>query len=195
MKTVLGRTYNMGKFERELTEELIEFIKEQKIFFVATAPSDDGRVNLSPKGYDSFKVINHETMAYLDYAGSGNETANHIKDNGKVTLMWCSFDNTPLILRAYCYGEVIEKNSTTYKQYMNTLFPEIAPLSARQIFICKIEAIQTSCGYGVPLYEYMGERATMKQWTENKLVKGELDQYIEKHGNRLDEKLPVIKKD
>ncbi|MCD8511721.1 MAG: pyridoxamine 5'-phosphate oxidase family protein [Bacillus sp. (in: Bacteria)] len=185
----------MGKFKRELTEELIAFINEQKLFFVATAPSDEGRVNLSPKGYDSFKVVDHNTIAYLDYVGSGNETANHLNDNGKITFMWCSFDEKPLILRAYCYGQVMEKGTEHYMKFMQLHFPHVAPEAARQIFVCQIEAVQTSCGFGVPLYDFIGERETMKQWTEKKLAKGELDDYMVKHGNRLDEKLPVVKRE
>ncbi|MDG5786628.1 pyridoxamine 5'-phosphate oxidase family protein [Evansella sp. AB-P1] len=184
----------MGKYKRELTEELIHFIKQQKLFFVATAPSDEGRINLSPKGYDSLVVIDSHTIAYLDYAGSGNETANHINDNKKITFMWCSFEETPLILRAYCFGHILEKDGDVYHQYMQKYFEEIDPKSARRIFICDIEAIQTSCGFGVPLFDYIGERDTMAKWTEKQLANGNLDQYIEEHSARLEEKFPLLKK-
>jgi len=190
---MIARAWYMGKYKRELTEELIQFISEQKLFFIATAPSDDGRINLSPKGYDSFRVMDNKTIAYVDYAGSGNETANHIKDNGKITFMWCSFDEQPLILRAYCNGEIIAKGSESYLEIMKGYYPTVDPSAARQIFVCKIEGIQTSCGFGVPLLEYKGERPTMKRWTEQQVAKGTLDDYIEEHGMRLEEKFPLAK--
>jgi len=185
----------MGKYKRELTEDLIHFIGEQKLFFVATAPSDDGRINLSPKGYDSFRVLNNRTIAYLDYAGSGNETANHLQDNRKITFMLCSFDAEPLILRAYCKGKIITKGSEEYREIMKEYYPTSDPNGARQIFVCTIDGLQTSCGYGVPFLEYKGERPTMKRWTEQQMAKGTLDTYIEEHRMRVEEKFPLLKEE
>ncbi|NDI34285.1 pyridoxamine 5'-phosphate oxidase family protein [Chengkuizengella sediminis] len=181
----------MGKFLTELNEELIEFIQKQHMFFTATAPSDDGRINLSPKGYDCLKIVNNQSIIYLDYAGSGNETANHLRDNKKITIMWNSFDQKPLILRVYGYGEVIEKQAETYAELLQDHFPDIDPKSARQIFNIKIEAVQTSCGFGVPIMDYVEDRDVLIKWTKNKTSQGILDEYIDKHGARLDEKFPI----
>jgi hypothetical protein len=181
----------MGKYSRELNEDLMDFISQQKMFFVATAPSDEGRVNLSPKGYDSFKILDTHTIAYLDYAGSGNETANHIRDNGRITFMWNSFDKQPLILRIYGYGQIIEKESAEYTDWMEKNYPEIDKTLARQVILVKIEAIQTSCGFGVPLMEFAGERETLNQWGQKQLAKDALEDYIDKNKARLDEKFPV----
>ncbi|MDP5273732.1 pyridoxamine 5'-phosphate oxidase family protein [Chengkuizengella axinellae] len=185
----------MGKFLTELNEELVHFIHKQHMFFTATAPSNQGRINLSPKGYDCLKIINTKSIIYLDYAGSGNETANHIKDNQKITLMWNSFDQKPLILRIYGYGEVIEKHTENYLTLMEEYYPEIDPNSARQIFRIRIEAVQTSCGYGVPLMDYNEDRDVMMKWTNTKVSQGKLDEYIDKHGARLDEKHPINNND
>lgn len=181
----------MGKFSRELSEELQSFINNQNIFFVATSPSDDGRINCSPKGYDSIAVINDQCLSYLDYAGSGNETANHIMENGRITFMWCSFEKTPLILRVYGYGKIVSKGSDEFNQWMNQYFPTINKHSVRQVFVIDIEAVQTSCGFGVPLMDYAGDRNTLNQWGEKQLSKGTLDEYIEEHKARIDEKFPV----
>lgn len=181
----------MGKFYRELDDRLAGFIRKQHLFFVATAPSGDGRVNLSPKGYDTLTVVDSKRLICLDYAGSGNETANHLRDNGRITFMWCSFDKDPLILRVYGRGEVIAKNTEAYFQNIRTHFPAVDPQSARQLFDVRIVSVQTSCGFGVPYMEYKGDRETMRQWTENKVAQGKLDAYIEKHGGPLEEKDPL----
>lgn len=183
----------MGKYARELNEDLVKFISEQNMFFVATAPSDGGRINLSPKGYDTFKILDTRTAAYLDYAGSGNETANHIRDNGRITFMWNSFDKDPLILRIYGNGQIFDKDSVEFTQWMERYYPEVDKASARQIILVKIEAIQTSCGFGVPLMEFVGDRETLNQWGEKQLANGTLDDYIDKNKARLDEKFPIEK--
>jgi hypothetical protein len=125
----------MGKYSRELNEDLMQFIQQQKIFFVATAPSDWGRINLSPKGYDTFQIIDQRTVAYLDYAGSGNETANHIMDNGNITFMWNSFERAPLILRIYAVGRILEKGSPAFDEWMDRYLPEVNKSLARQVII------------------------------------------------------------
>lgn len=182
----------MGKYMREFTEELITFIGEQKIFFVATAPSDEGRINLSPKGYESLALMNTHQLVYLDYAGSGNETANHVQENGKITIMWNSFNSTPLILRAYGKGKVVAKNSEQYLSWMQQFFPEVDPTTARQLIAIDVESIQTSCGYGVPIMEFASERSTLSRWAEKKAVEGTLDQYIEQNASRSETKFPLI---
>lgn len=181
----------MGKYNRELTEELIQFIGRQQLFFVSTAPSDEGRINLSPKGYESLVVMSPHAVGYVDYAGSGNETANHIKDNGKITLMWCSFGEIPLIFRVYGHGKVIEKQSAEYAAWMETYFPVFDQSKARQIIVIEVEATQMSCGSGVPFMEYKGDRANLGVWTDRHAAKGTLDEYIEKNAPRLETKFPL----
>lgn len=161
----------MAKFFKELTTSIKDFIKEQKIFFVATAPKE-GRINLSPKGMDSFRILDDNTVAYLDLTGSGNETSAHIQENSRMTIMFCGFTETPLILRLYGKGEVVKNNSEKWLK-MSYLFPHYD--GARQIILLHIESLQTSCGFGVPVYEHIGDKTIskrLKNW-ENQLTKEE----------------------
>ena len=154
----------MAEFYSELTTDLQEFMAQQKIFFTATAPSK-GRINLSPKGIDTFRYINNTTVAYLDLTGSGNETAAHLHENGRLTIMFCSFAKKPLILRLYGKGTVIDLKSNRASE-LSSLFSDFP--GARQIILLNIESAQTSCGYGVPIYEFQEERPTLITWAKNK---------------------------
>ena len=162
----------MAKFYSQLTSQLETFISEQKIFFTATAPSS-GRINLSPKGIDTFRCIDANTVAYLDLTGSGNETAAHLHEDGRITIMFCSFDANPLILRLYGQGEVISKESDCYNN-LHSLFPDTP--GERQIILLKIESVQTSCGFGVPIYEFKQDRETLINWATKKGTSG-IEQY------------------
>lgn len=154
----------MGKFYTELNDSLKKFIKKQKVFFTASAPSD-GRVNLSPKGMDTFRCLDDKTIAYLDLTGSGNETAAHITENQRLTIMFCSFSEKPLILRLYGNGEVVRPESKRWKD----LSPEFEHFTGeRQIIVLNIESLQTSCGFGVPIYDLREERETLVEWAEKK---------------------------
>jgi hypothetical protein len=154
----------MAKFYTELDNSLRRFIAEQKIFFTASAPND-GRVNLSPKGMDSFRCLDDKTVAYLDLTGSGNETAAHIFENGRLTIMFCSFTEKPLILRLYGRGRVVRKNDEDW----NRLYSNFTPIvGERQIIVVEIESLQTSCGFAVPVYELKEEREKLIEWAENK---------------------------
>ena len=141
-----------------------EFIEAQHLYFVATAPSS-GRVNLSPKGMDTFRVLSERRVAYLDFTGSGNETAAHLLENGRVTLMFCSFGEKPLILRLYGKGRSHPPGSAEFTE-LAALFPKLAGI--RQIFEIEVEAVQTSCGFAVPRYELVAERPTLVEWAEKK---------------------------
>lgn len=158
----------MAKFYSELNSSLQDFIQEQKLFFTATAPLQ-GRINLSPKGIDTFRCIDHQTVAYLDLTGSGNETAAHLRENGRMTIMFCSFSEKPLILRLYGKGRVIRSRDEEW-QSLSSLFDTLP--GERQIIVLDIESVQTSCGYGVPLYEFKQERNTLIEWAENKGEQG-----------------------
>jgi hypothetical protein len=154
----------MAKFFDQLNPTHIEFMRQQKLFFTATAPLA-GRINLSPKGMDTLRIVDASTVAYLDLTGSGNETAAHIADNGRMTIMFCSFTDKPLILRLYGQGEVITPKHSQWQRHMDN-FKSMPGM--RQIIVLHIDSVQTSCGYAVPLYSYEGERETLARWTEKK---------------------------
>lgn len=146
----------MAKLHDELDERLQRFILDQKMFFVASAPlSGDGRINLSPKGFDSLRILDSKTIAYLDYTGSGVESIAHIKENGRFVIMFCSCDEKPLILRLHGKGSVIERSDAEWAE-LQPLFPDSR--MARAIIKLSIERICDSCGWGVPMYEYKGGR-------------------------------------
>jgi hypothetical protein len=154
----------MAKFYAQLDERLCEFIQQQQLFFTATAPLD-GRINLSPKGIDSFRCLDVDRVAYLDLTGSGNETAAHLLQNGRITIMFCSFTDKPLILRLYGRGEVIRPDSAQW----DDLIDKFADLPGkRQLILIQLESVQTSCGYGVPIYELQTERSTLLDWSVKK---------------------------
>ncbi|HEY9668286.1 MAG TPA: pyridoxamine 5'-phosphate oxidase family protein [Coleofasciculaceae cyanobacterium] len=158
----------MAKFYSEINSSLQDFIKEQKIFFTATAPQQ-GRINLSPKGIDTFCCIDSQTVAYLDLTGSGNETAAHLNENGRMTIMFCSFTEKPLILRLYGQGRVIHPRDREWQ----TFYPLFEALPGeRQIVVLNVESAQTSCGYGVPLYEFQQQRETLIEWAAKKGEQG-----------------------
>lgn len=168
----------MGKFFESLTEHHITFISQQHIFFVATAPlSAEGHVNVSPKGLDAFRVINPNKAAYMDLISSGNETSAHVLENGRITVMFCSFEKVPNILRLYGTGRTVLPSDPDWEQH--AVHFSIYP-STRQIIVLDIELVQTSCGYGVPLYEYRGERDIHFQWATVKGNEG-LQEYVQKN--------------
>ena len=158
----------MAKFFDKLSENLKDFILEQKMFFTATAP-DEGRINLSPKGNDALRILDEKTVAYLDLTGSGNESSAHIQQNGRMTFMFCSFVGNPLILRLYGQGEVVKKGSEKWQE----LYPKFQHYTgARQIIVLHIDSVQTSCGYGVPVYEFQEERTRLTKWTKPEPIEG-----------------------
>lgn len=154
----------MAKFYRQLDDTLCDFICEQKMFFTATAPKA-GRINLSPKGMDTFRCIDNHTVAYLDLTGSGNETAAHITENGRLTIMFCSFSEKPLILRLYGNGRVVKPKDEEWQLFHSHF---LSRLGERQIIVLDIDSVQTSCGFAVPIYELKEERPTLTQWAAKK---------------------------
>jgi hypothetical protein len=156
----------MGKLLDQITPELAAFIAAQPMFFVATAPlTADGHVNLSPKGLDSFRVLSPTRVAYLDLTGSGNETAAHVHENSRITFMFCSFGRSPMILRLYGRGQVVLPGSTAWDDLAGH-FSQIA--GTRQIITATVTQVQTSCGFGVPMMEVVGQRDTLPRWAEAK---------------------------
>jgi hypothetical protein len=165
----------MGQRYSELSQELIQFIWKQQMFFVATAPAD-GYVNLSPKGLDSLRVLDPHTVAWLNVTGSGNESAAHVLENGRMTIMFCAFEGKPMILRLYGQARVVHQRDAEW----DALFVSFDGLAgARQIFVLNIELVQTSCGMGVPLFDYHGQRQQLVEWAEKKGPDG-LEEYWER---------------
>jgi len=154
----------MGKRYSEIPDQVRSFIEAQKIFFVATA-AQDGRVNVSPKGMDSLRVLGPNRVVWLNYTGSGNETAAHVAESPRMTLMFCSFDSEPMILRLYGTAREIQTQDAEWEA-LHSLFLPLP--GARQIFDMQVELVQTSCGFAVPFYEYQGEREMLKEWAEKK---------------------------
>jgi hypothetical protein len=166
----------MGKLHDSIKPAHKDFIEEQHIFFVATAPlSAEGRVNLSPKGLDCFRVLNEHEVGYMDLISSGNETSAHTRENGRITMMFCSFKGAPNILRLYGKGRAVLPGTEEWNKYAPhfTIYP-----STRQLIIADIDLVQTSCGFGVPLYEYAGEREIHFEWADKKGADG-LKEYIQ----------------
>lgn len=154
----------MAKVLDEITDELAGFIGEQKLFFVATAPrADGGLINLSPKGLDTFRVLDPHTVAYLDLTGSGIETVAHLKENGRIAFMFCAFEGRPRILRLHGSGEVLELGSAEFER-LRPLFPELP--GTRSIIRANVKRIADSCGWGVPLYEFEGPRDKLVRFAE-----------------------------
>jgi hypothetical protein len=160
----------MSKLFDCITEELQNFILAQHIFFVGTAPlSPTGRVNLSPKGLESFRILSPHRVGYLDVTGSGNETSAHLLENQRITIMFCAFQEPACILRLYGQGYTVLSTSPEWESLCSE-FPDLP--GTRQIIVADIERIQTSCGFGVPLYEYQGQRQTLVNWASKKGEQG-----------------------
>ncbi len=156
----------MGKIYERLDDHLLAFIKRQHVFFVGTAPdSPDGHLNVSPKGLDTFRVLGPNTVAYLDLTGSGIETVAHLRQNGRITIMFCAFDGRPLILRLYGRGRVVEVGEPGWD---DLIAPFTEHPGARSLIIVDVDRIADSCGYAVPRYEYKGERTQLVDWVEHK---------------------------
>lgn len=148
----------------EITDRLARFIDEQQMFFVATA-ARDGRVNVSPKGLDSLRVLGSNRVVWLNGTGSGNESAAHILDTPRMTLMFCALSGKPLILRLYGTARAIHDGDAEWDELV-ALFPPMR--GARNIFDVDVDLVQTSCGFGVPLFEYREQRTLMDSWAANK---------------------------
>ena len=172
----------MAKFYTKLSKRLQKFISNQKIFFVATA-ADSGRINLSPKGMDSFRVVEEDRVLWLNVTGSGNETAAHLLVNNRITIMFCSFEKEPNILRLYGKGKEIKEGDENWENLIK-LFPETP--GTRQIFDIKIESAQTSCGMSIPYYDYKGEREDLNDWAAEKGKDGIKKYWEEKNQKSID---------
>ncbi len=158
----------MAKFYEQLSEELQDFISKQKIYFTATA-AETGTINLSPKGLDSLYIKNPKTVIWQNLTGSGNETAAHLLLNNRMTVMFCSFEGKPLILRLYGTALAIHPRDEKFQEYRQ-LFKE--NIGTRQFIELSINRVQTSCGFAVPLMDFRSERDTLSKWTDAKGQEG-----------------------
>jgi hypothetical protein len=156
----------MGKTYDGIDERLAEFITAQHVFFVGTAPrGDDGHVNVSPKGLDGLRILDARTVAYLDLTGSGVETIAHLRDNGRITFLFCAFEGPPKIVRLYGRGEVVRPGDTDFAG-LATRFPALP--GVRAIIRVHLDRIADACGYGVPRYRHEGPRTQLVEWAEHK---------------------------
>ena len=177
----------MGKVFDSITSELQAFIEAQPMFFVATAPlAPGGHVNLSPKGLDCLRILSPHRVAYLDLTGSGNETAAHLAENGRITIMLCAFSGAPRIVRLHGRGEVVLPSDTAWASLIDGFS---ALPGVRQIITVDVTRVQTSCGFGVPHMELVGQRDTLLRWAE---AKGDaLPRYREAKNARSIDGLPA----
>ena len=164
----------MGKVYDGIDDRLAEFLGRQHVFFVGTAPSDpDGHLNVSPKGLDTFRILRPNTVAYLDLTGSGIETVAHLRQNGRITLMFCAFEGRPLIVRLYGRGRVVEPGDGDWDGLI-ARFPDYP--GVRSVVVVSVERVADSCGFAVPLYEHRGERSQLVDYAVRKGPAG-LEQY------------------
>ena len=174
----------MGKTSEFIEPKHKEFIEKQHLFFVSTAPlSAGGHINLSPKGLDSFRVLSPNLVGYMDIIGSGNETSAHILENSRISFMFCAFDGPPNILRLYGKGRTILPDDAEWAD-VSRQFTILA--STRQIIVADIFQVQTSCGFGIPYYDYLGERDHSFKWAESKGAEGLENYKNEKNRISLD---------
>ncbi|MCX5663033.1 MAG: pyridoxamine 5'-phosphate oxidase family protein [Planctomycetota bacterium] len=179
----------MGKPVESINDELAAFIRRQRLFFVATAPlAGEGHINLSPKGLDTFAILGPKQVAYLDLTGSGAETIAHLRENGRIVVMFCALEGPAKILRLHGRGRVVLPDS-----------PEFAPLAAtfppregaRALIVVDVERVATSCGWGVPRFEFSGERDELDLWSQKKGPEG-LATYREKNNRASIDGLPGL---
>ena len=181
----------MGKVYDGIDSKLAAWIGRQRLFFVGTAPSGaGGHVNVSPKGpIESLRILDPHTVAYLDVVGSGAETIAHLRDNGRIVVMLCSFEGPPRILRLHGRGEVLAAGAIDFPGV------EMPPGTERAVIRVAVQRIADSCGYGVPVMEYVGPRPQYERWAETKLRKGgdrALDEYMAQHNERSIDGLPAV---
>jgi hypothetical protein len=172
----------LSEFFDDLDEKLQGFISNQKIFFVGTA-AGEGTVNVSPKGMDSLRVLNPKQLLWLNLTGSGNETAAHILNQSRMTIMFCAMEGKPLILRVYGKARAVHARDKEWSEWIK-MFPEYP--GARQIFLLDIDRAQTSCGYAVPNYKYEDDRQALVGWAKNKGDEGIKNYWKENNQSSID---------
>ena len=181
----------MAKLFDAIDEKLRAFLAAQRLFFVATAPlAADGHLNLSPKGHDTFRVLDERTVAYLDLTGSGVETIAHLRENGRIVFLFCAFDGPPRIVRLQGRGEVLLAGDADHAR-LRGLFPELP--GVRSIIRVRLDRIADSCGFGVPAYRFEGERTQLLEWADRKGPEG-VERYREEQNRESIDGLPGLRK-
>ncbi|MEP1126531.1 MAG: pyridoxamine 5'-phosphate oxidase family protein [Ilumatobacter sp.] len=178
----------MGRTFDDITEPMKQFIEQQHVFFVATAPLDGaGRVNLSPKGYDSFRLLDEQRVAYLDLTGSGAETIAHLRENGRITFMFCAFEGKPNIVRLHGTGRVVRAADGEWDGLLE-LFDgaDAADGAVRSIIVADIDRTSMSCGYSVPFMEFTDDRRRLLDWAEDKSEQDLEDYWAAKNSTSID---------
>lgn len=178
----------MGRAFDSITDQMRTFAHEQHLFFVSTAPSDGGRINMSPKGYDSFRILDDHRVCYLDLTGSGAETIAHIQDNGRITFMFCAFTGKPNIVRFYGQGSVVRPGNEEWDE-LRGLFGEVA--GVRSIITADIDRTSTACGYAVPFMDYVEDRDRLAKHWDNKSAEELAEYWTTKNATSIDG-LPAI---
>lgn len=174
----------MAKVLPEIDAELAAWMAAQPLFFNATAPlAADGHINLSPRGLDTFRVLGPHEVAWLDLTGSGNESAPHLMENGRLTVMFCAFSGPPRILRLYGRGTVVVPGDAAWMT-LRPHFPDFP--GVRQIVHMNVARVQTSCGAGVPLLDYRGQREELLAWARNKGEEGMAEYRRQKNAVSID---------
>jgi hypothetical protein len=175
----------MGKTYESITPDLRDFLLAQRLFFVATAPlGREARINLSPKGLDTFRILDDRRVAYLDLTGSGNETSAHLEENGRITLMFCAFEGAPRIVRLYGTGRTVLPGSPVWAElspHFDTSIPGI-----RQIIAVDITSASTSCGFGIPRYQFTAERDELIRSNQKRGPEGLANYQREKNARSID---------
>jgi len=184
LQLLLKKIYIMGKQLDCLNDRLTDFINRQHLFFVGTAGAE-GKINVSPKGMDTFRILDPRRALWLNLTGSGNETAAHLLENGRITIMFCAFEGKPLILRLYGKARVYHHFDEAWEELIR-LFPVFN--GARQLVDIQIDMVQTSCGFGVPYYDYKGQREELKWWADKKGEEGITEYWAQKNTTSLDGK-------
>lgn len=178
----------MGKKYHEITPEHMGFIASQKLYFCATA-APEGRVNVSPKGGDTLRVTGANQVVWLNLTGSGNETAAHLMESSRMTLMFCAFEGKPKILRLYGNARTILPDDDEWPELYGLFDPQVG---ARQILVLEVDLVQTSCGFGVPYFDYAGDRADLKRWGEERGEQGVREYWRLKNTRSLDgQEIPI----
>lgn len=181
----------MGKATKSLSEEQTAWIAAQRLFFVATAPATGGHVNCSPKGLDSFAALDPRTVAWLDFVGSGAETIAHLRENGRICVLFCAFDGPPKILRLHGEGRVVEPQDPEFDVLL-ARFPHRPAAALRALLVVTLTRVAESCGFGVPEMQFVGERRQLTAWAERKGEQGARDYQREKNARSLDG-LPALR--
>ncbi len=179
----------MGEKFASINEKHAAFIRKQQMYFVATATADS-RINLSPKGMDSLRILAPDRVIWLNLTGSGNETAAHLQTDSRMTIMFCAFEGPPLILRLYGVARMVLPSDEAWDELYAHFEPQPG---ARQIFDLSVDLVHTSCGFGVPLYDFIGQRPVLNRWAEKKGEAGIRDYWREKNSISLDgEPIPIV---